>query len=95
MREDIGTYTCSDSVENVSKFSWKSRSRDGSSRGGDRRSDLPSDRANLDQVDMELDSENSESLLKNEAMSIVSSDLANSGILLGEALSSNLSMVDS
>ena len=68
MSEDIGTWTCSGSVENVSKRTWKSRSRDGSSRGGDRRSRLPSDRANLDQVDMELDSE----LLLNEAMSLVS-----------------------
>ena len=66
--DPIGTWTCSGSVENVSKISWKSRSRDCSSRGGDRRSDLPSDRANLDQVDMELDSE----LLLNQAMSLVS-----------------------
>jgi hypothetical protein len=76
MSEDIGTWTCSGSVENVSKLTWKSRSRDGSSRGGDRRSDLPSDSASLDHF-------------------VMDPDLANSGTLLGEALSSNLSMVDS
>jgi len=73
MREDIGSWACSGSVENVAKCSWKSRSRDGSSRGGDRRSRLPSDSASLDQFGMELDSES----------------------LLNEAMSSNLSMVDS
>ena len=76
MSEDIGTWTCSGSVENVSKISWKSRSRDGSSRGGDHRSRLPSDSASLDHF-------------------VMDQDLANSGTLLGEALSSNLSMVDS
>ena len=76
MREDIGSWACSGSVENVSKISWKSRSRYAPSSGGDRRSDLPSDSASLDHF-------------------VVDPDLANSGALLGEALSSNLSMVDS
>ena len=76
MREDIGSWACSGSVENVSKISWKSRSRYAPSSGGDRRSDLPSDSASLDHF-------------------VMDHDLANSGILLGEALSSNLSMVDS
>ena len=68
MREDTGTYTCSDSVENVSKFSWKSRSRDGSSRGGERRSCLRSGPASLDQFGMELDSES----LLSEVLSMMS-----------------------
>ena len=76
MREDIGTWTCSGSVENVSKRTWKSRSRDGSSRGGERRSCLRAGPASLDHF-------------------VMDPDLANSGTLLGEALSSNLSMVDS
>ena len=63
MREDTGTYTCSDSVENVSKFSWKSRSRDGSSRGGERRSCLRSGPASLDHFAMDPDLANSESWL--------------------------------
>ena len=68
MREDIGSWACSGSVENVAKCSWKSRSRDGSSRGGDRRSRLPSDSASLDQFGMELDSES----LLSEVLSMMS-----------------------
>ena len=63
MREDIGSWACSGSVENVSKISWKSRSRDGSSRGGDRRSYLPSDSASVDHFVMDSDLANSESWL--------------------------------
>ena len=68
LREDTGSWACSGPVDNVSKFSWRSRSRDCSSRGGDRRSYLPSDSASLDQFGKELDSES----LLNEAMSLVS-----------------------
>ena len=68
MREDTGSWACSGPVDNVSKFSWRSRSRDGSSRGGDRRSCLHSGPASLDQFGMELDSES----LLSEVLSMMS-----------------------
>ena len=63
MSEDTGTWTCSGSVKNVSKCSWRSRSRDGSSRGGERRSCLRSGPASLDHFAMDPDLANSESWL--------------------------------
>ena len=68
MREDTGSWACSGPVDNVSKFSWRSRSRDGSFRGGERRSCLRSGPASLDQFGMELDSES----LLSEVLSMMS-----------------------